>query len=62
MAQIALNLNELGIFSGCYESIWLHSETNLDEFIGEISEWKEFDQEEIDEKFLIETVTTVTPR
>ena len=31
MAQIALNLNELGIFSGCYESIWLHSETNLDE-------------------------------
>ena len=31
MAQITLNLNELGIFSGCYESIWLHSETNLDE-------------------------------
>ena len=30
--------------------------------LGEISEWKEFDQEEIDEKFLIETVTTVTPR
>lgn len=31
MAQITLNLKELGIFSGCYESIWLHSETNLDE-------------------------------
>ena len=31
MAQITVNLNELGIFSGCYESIWLHSETNLDE-------------------------------
>ncbi len=35
---------------------------NLDEFIGEISDWEEFNQEEIDEKFLIETVTTVTPR
>ena len=31
MAQLTLNLNDLGIFSGCYESIWLHSETNLDE-------------------------------
>ena len=31
MAQLPINLNELGIFSGCYESIWLHSETNLDE-------------------------------
>ena len=30
--------------------------------LGEISEWKEFDQEEIDEKFLIETVTTVKAR
>ena len=54
--------------SGIYEDIY-NTETmynfvneNLDEFIGEISEWKEFDQEEIDEKFLIETVTTVTPR
>ena len=31
MAQLTINVNELGIFSGCYESIWLHSETNLDE-------------------------------
>ena len=31
MAKLTINLNELGIFSGCYESIWLHSETNLDE-------------------------------
>ena len=31
MAQLKVNVNELGIFSGCYESIWLHSETNLDE-------------------------------
>ena len=30
MAQLTVNLNELGIFSGCYESIWLHSETNLE--------------------------------
>ena len=35
---------------------------NLDEFIGELSEWKEFNQDEIDEKFLIETVITVTPK
>ena len=34
----------------------------LDSDLGEISEWKEFDQEEIDEKFLIETVTTVKAR
>ena len=54
--------------SGIYEDIY-NTETmynfvneNLDEFIGEISEWKEFDQEEIDEKFLIETVTTVKAR
>ena len=31
MAQITVNLNELGIFSGCYESIWLNSEIDLDE-------------------------------
>ena len=31
MAKLTINLNELGIFSGCYESIWLHSETNIDE-------------------------------
>ena len=30
--------------------------------LGELSEWEEFNQEEIDEKFLIETVTTVKPR
>ena len=30
--------------------------------LGNLSDWKEFNQEEIDEKFLIETVTTVTPR
>ena len=34
----------------------------LDSDLGELSEWKEFNQDEIDEKFLIETVTTVTPR
>ena len=31
MAQITLNLNELGIFSGCYESIWWNCEIDLDE-------------------------------
>ena len=31
MAQITLNLNELGIFSGCYESIWWNIEIDLDE-------------------------------
>ena len=30
--------------------------------LGNLSDWKEFNQEEIDEKFLIETVTTVTPK
>ena len=30
--------------------------------LGDLSDWEEFNQEEIDEKFLIETVTTVTPR
>ena len=34
----------------------------LDSDLGELSDWKEFDQEEIDEKFLIETVTTVKVR
>lgn len=31
MAQLKVNLNELSIFSGCYESIWLNSEIDLDE-------------------------------
>ena len=31
MAQIALNLNELGIFSGCYETIWWNSGIDIDE-------------------------------
>ena len=31
MAKLTINLNELGIFSGCYESIWLNSEIDLDE-------------------------------
>ena len=31
MAQLPINLNELGIFSGCYESIWWNSEIDLDE-------------------------------
>ena len=31
MAKLLVNLNELGIFSGCYESIWLNSEIDLDE-------------------------------
>lgn len=30
--------------------------------LGDLSDWEEFNQEKIDEKFLIETVTTVTPR
>ena len=34
----------------------------LDSDLGNLSDWKEFNQEEIDEKFLIETVTTVKPR
>ena len=31
MAKLLVNLNELGIFSGCYESIWLNSEIDIDE-------------------------------
>ena len=31
MAKLTINLNELGIFSGCYDSIWFHSEIDLDE-------------------------------
>ena len=31
MAQLTVNVNDLGIFSGCYETLWLNSETNLDE-------------------------------
>ena len=31
MAQITVDLSELGIFSGCYESIWWNSEIDLDE-------------------------------
>ena len=31
MAKLTINLNELGIFSGCYETIWLNSEIDLDE-------------------------------
>ena len=30
--------------------------------LGDLSDWKEFNQEEIDEKFLIETVATVTEK
>ena len=30
MAQLKVNVNELGIFSGCYESIWLHSDKDID--------------------------------
>ena len=30
--------------------------------LGDLSDWEEFNQDENDEKFLIETVTTVTPR
>ena len=31
MEKLLVNLNELGIFSGCYESIWLNSEIDIDE-------------------------------
>ena len=30
MAQLTVNVNDLGIFSGCYETIWLHSEKDTD--------------------------------
>ena len=30
MAQLKVNVNELGIFSGCYETIWLNSEKDTD--------------------------------
>ena len=30
MAQLKVNVNELGIFSGCYETIWLHSDKDID--------------------------------
>ncbi len=30
MAQLKVNVNELGIFSGCYESVWLHSDKDID--------------------------------
>ena len=31
MAKLLVNLNELGIFSGCYETIWLNGDTDCDE-------------------------------
>ena len=31
MAQLKVNVNELGIFSGCYDTIWLNSGIDLDE-------------------------------
>ena len=37
MAQITVNLNELGIFSGCYETIWWNSEIDLDE-VGQMAD------------------------
>ena len=37
MAQITVNLNELGIFSGCYETIWWNSEIVLDE-VGQMTD------------------------
>ena len=30
MAKLTINLNDLGIFSGCYETIWLNSEKDTD--------------------------------
>ena len=30
MAELTVNVNDLGIFSGCYESIWLNSEKDTD--------------------------------
>ena len=30
MAQLKVNVNELGIFSGCYETIWLHIDKDID--------------------------------
>ena len=30
MTQIKVNVNELGIFSGCYETIWLNSGKDID--------------------------------
>ena len=30
MAQLTVNVNDLGIFSGCYETIWLHSDKDID--------------------------------
>ena len=30
MAQITVNVNELGIFSGCYETVWINSEKDTD--------------------------------
>ena len=30
MAQLKVNVTELGIFSGCYETVWLHSEKDTD--------------------------------
>ena len=60
--EICDNLS--GIYEDIYntEAMYNFVNENLDEFIGEISEWEEFNQDEINEKFLIETVTTVTPR
>ena len=37
MAQITVDLKELGIFSGCYESIWWNSEIDLDE-VGQMAD------------------------
>ena len=36
--------------------------SQLDSGLGDLSDWEVYDEEKIDEKFLIETVTTVTPK
>ena len=30
MAQIKVSVNELGIFSGCYETVWINSGKDID--------------------------------
>ena len=54
--------------SGVYEDIY-NTETmykfineNLDVTVGELSDWEVYDDDKIDEKFLIETVKTVTEK
>lgn len=47
MNQLTLDVTELGLFSGLYESLWLHSDMDIDD-INEIAEQLNVNSEDIE--------------